>query len=36
MTIPTLALTAFVLLIELLVLATVGSDEAGATVRADA
>ena len=35
-TIPTLALTAFVLLIELLALATVGSDEVGATVTADA
>ena len=36
MTIPTLALTAFVLLIELLGLAAVGEDEPGATVRADA
>ena len=36
LTIPTLALTAFVLLIELLALAAVGSDEAGATVTADA
>ena len=35
-TIPTLALTAFVLLIELLALAAVGPDEAGATVTADA
>jgi disulfide bond formation protein DsbB len=36
MTIPTLALTAFVLLIELLGLATVGNDEPGSTVNAHA
>ena len=35
-TIPTLALTAFVLLIELLGLAAIGGGETGATVRADA
>ena len=36
MTIPTLALTAFMLLIELLGLAAVSGDETRATVRADA